>query len=201
MNYRQPGMRRSVEGSMRLGLRAAPCPSHRGPAGWRCAGEFDRSIFPAATADPAPCGGHGAGAGLRKSSADCRRISGYIAAGARFGSDDAIGGRPSPFGHARCTGIRWRGQGGRRGAYRRAGGGPPPHLPLARPPATRRADFEIRSFVVPLRPKTPPRRRPDRPTGPTGLRSARSNAAPTPGRSPRSLRADAAGSSRPRPAH
>jgi hypothetical protein len=69
-----------------------------GPSGLASAGEFDRSVFPAATADPAPCAGHGAGAGVRKGSADYRRISGYIAAGARFGSDDAIGGRPSPFG-------------------------------------------------------------------------------------------------------
>ncbi len=28
----------------------------------------------------------------------CARISGYIAAGARFGSDERIGGRPDPFG-------------------------------------------------------------------------------------------------------
>ena len=29
--------------------------------------------------------------------AGCARISGYIAAGARFGSDERIGGRPDPF--------------------------------------------------------------------------------------------------------
>jgi hypothetical protein len=29
--------------------------------------------------------------------AGCARITGYVAAGERFGSDDRIGGRPSPF--------------------------------------------------------------------------------------------------------
>jgi hypothetical protein len=34
---------------------------------------------------------------LAPSRAGCARITGYIAAGERFGSDDRIGGRPSPF--------------------------------------------------------------------------------------------------------
>jgi hypothetical protein len=29
--------------------------------------------------------------------AGCARISGYVTAGARFGSDERIGGRPDPF--------------------------------------------------------------------------------------------------------
>lgn len=62
------------------------------------AGEFDRSFLPAATVDPAPCGGHGVGEDVRKGTTGCRRISGYVAAGSQFGSDDGIGGRPSPFG-------------------------------------------------------------------------------------------------------
>lgn len=69
-----------------------------GPFEPASAGESDRSAFPAATADPAPCGGRGVGVGVRKGSANCRRISGYIAAGARFDSDEEIGGHPSPFG-------------------------------------------------------------------------------------------------------
>ncbi len=34
---------------------------------------------------------------LPPSRAGCARITGYIAAGERFGSDDRIGGRPNPF--------------------------------------------------------------------------------------------------------
>src|SRR4029077_15463562 len=37
--------------------------------------------------------------------AGCARIKGYIAAGARFGSDDRIGGRLSPFGPIDEPGI------------------------------------------------------------------------------------------------
>jgi hypothetical protein len=98
MIHRQPGMRRGVEESMRLACAPLLAFLIAGPSELASAGEFDRSAFPAATADPAPCGGYGAGVGVRKGSSDCRRISGYIAAGARFGSDDEIGGRPSPFG-------------------------------------------------------------------------------------------------------
>ena len=61
------------------------------------AGEFDRSTLPAAAADPAQCDSQGEGLGLRDSG-DCKRISGYIAAGARLGTDDQIGGHTSPFG-------------------------------------------------------------------------------------------------------
>ena len=61
------------------------------------AGEFDRSTLPAAAADPAQCDGQGAGLGGLKDSGGCKRISGYIAAGAGFGSDEQIGGRRSPF--------------------------------------------------------------------------------------------------------
>jgi hypothetical protein len=37
--------------------------------------------------------------------AGCARISGYIAAGARFGSDERIGGRPDPFAPIEQPGI------------------------------------------------------------------------------------------------
>ena len=49
-----------------------------------------------------------------------------------------------------------------------------------------------------LPPKTPPRQTPARPSGPTGLRNARSNAAPARGRFRRSPRGDEGRSSRPR---
>jgi hypothetical protein len=66
------------------------CPSR--PAS---AGEVDRSTLRAAAADAAKCDSPEA-PGLRKNSGDCKRISGYIAAGARFGADE--NGVPSPFG-------------------------------------------------------------------------------------------------------
>jgi hypothetical protein len=65
-----------------------------GPSGPASAGEFDRSTLPAAVAGPASCYGQG----VVRDSGDCQRINGYIAAGVRFGSDQLIGGRPSPFG-------------------------------------------------------------------------------------------------------
>jgi hypothetical protein len=42
---------------------------------------------------------------LAPSRAGCARIKGYIAAGERSGSDDRIGGRPSPFGSLDEPGI------------------------------------------------------------------------------------------------
>ncbi len=68
------------------------------PTGLARAGEFDRSTLPAAVADPAQCDSQGAGQSVLKDSGDCKRISGYIAAGAQFGTDGQIGGRPSAFG-------------------------------------------------------------------------------------------------------
>ena len=67
-------------------------------SGFAIAGEFDRSTLPAAVAGPARCDSPGAGPGVLKDTGDCKRISGYIAAGARFGTDEQISGRPSPFG-------------------------------------------------------------------------------------------------------
>ena len=111
-----------------------------GPVRLASAGEFDRSAFPAATADPARCGGHGAGAGVRKGSADCRRISGYVAAGARFGPTTQIGGRPSPFGPLDAPEFVGAVQGGGRGAHRRACGGPRPHFRRPRAAGAKRAE-------------------------------------------------------------
>jgi hypothetical protein len=68
------------------------------PSGPATAGEFDRSTLPAAAADPAQCGSGSEASGLVKDSGDCKRISGYIAAGARFGTDGEIGGHSSPLG-------------------------------------------------------------------------------------------------------
>jgi hypothetical protein len=68
-----------------------------GPSGPASAGEFDRSTLPA-VAGPAQCDSRGDGPSLLKDSGECKRISGYIAAGARFGTDERIGGRRSPFG-------------------------------------------------------------------------------------------------------
>jgi hypothetical protein len=65
-------------------------------SGLASAGEFDRSTLRAAGAAPAPCDSRDPGVGVLKDSRDCKRISGYIAAGAR--PDEQIGGRPSPFG-------------------------------------------------------------------------------------------------------
>jgi hypothetical protein len=73
------------------------------PAELASAGEFDRSTLPAATADPAPCDSHSVGPGVLKDSGDCRRISGYIAAGAQFGSDEQGRGRSSRFGPLDAT--------------------------------------------------------------------------------------------------
>ena len=56
------------------------------------AGEFDRSTLPAAAADPAHCDSQSEGPA--KESGDCKRISGYVAAGARFRTDEQTGGHP-----------------------------------------------------------------------------------------------------------
>ena len=61
------------------------------------AGEVDRSTLHAAAAGPAKCGS-GERAGLVKDPGACRRISGYVAAGSRWGTDEGVGGRRSPFG-------------------------------------------------------------------------------------------------------
>jgi hypothetical protein len=62
------------------------------------AGEVDRSTLPAAVADPARCYSGGGAPSLLKDAGDCKRISGYITAGARLGTDEEVGGRNSPFG-------------------------------------------------------------------------------------------------------
>jgi hypothetical protein len=98
MIQRQLGPRRRVGGA--ISLTCAPLFAFiiGGPSGPASAGEFDRSTLPAAVAGPAHCDSRGDGFGAFKDTGGCKRISGYIAAGARFGSDQEIGGRPSLFG-------------------------------------------------------------------------------------------------------
>jgi hypothetical protein len=98
MNHRQPGKRRRIKGAAGFacaGLLGFLIGAPFQPAS---AGEFDRSTLPAAVPDPAQCDSGGEASGLLKNSGDCKRINGYIAAGARLGTDEEIGGRRSPFG-------------------------------------------------------------------------------------------------------
>jgi hypothetical protein len=97
MIYRQLGKRRGVRGAMSLACAPLFAFLVGAPSELVSAGEFDRSTLPAAAADPAQCDSQGEGLGL-KDSGDCKRISGYIAAGARLGTDEQIGGHTSPFG-------------------------------------------------------------------------------------------------------
>ena len=98
MIHRQLGERRKVKGAASFACAALFGFLIGGPLRPASAGEFDRSTLPAEVADPAQCDSGGEGLGVLKNSGDCRRISGYIAAGARLGTGDEIGGRPSPFG-------------------------------------------------------------------------------------------------------
>jgi hypothetical protein len=98
MIHRQLGNTRSVKGAASFacaGLFGFLIGGSSGPAS---AGDFDRATLPAAIAEPEQCDSGGEGPGVLKDSGDCRRISGYIAAGARLGTDDEFGGRPSVFG-------------------------------------------------------------------------------------------------------
>ena len=58
-------------------------------AGPVAAGEIGRSTFAARVADPARCDG---------ANGDCRRISGYVAAGGGFQPAAQTGALPTPFG-------------------------------------------------------------------------------------------------------
>jgi hypothetical protein len=97
MIHRQLGKRRRVKGVASFACAALFGFLMGGPLRPASAGEFDRSTLPAAVADPAQCGGEREASGLLQDSGDCKRISGYIAAGAWAGGDWPIGGRPSPF--------------------------------------------------------------------------------------------------------
>ena len=97
MIYRQLGKWRSVRGAMSFAFAPLFALLAGAPSELVSAGEFDRSTLPAGAADPAQCDSQSEGLGLRDSG-DCKRISGYIAAGARFGTDEQIGGHTSPFG-------------------------------------------------------------------------------------------------------
>ena len=96
MIYRQLGKRRGVRGAMSFACAPLFALLVGAPSELVSAGEFDRSTLPAAAADPAQCDSQGEG--RLKDSGDCKRISGYIAAGARLGTDEQIGGHTSPFG-------------------------------------------------------------------------------------------------------
>jgi hypothetical protein len=98
MIHRQLGMRCRLKAAMSFACGLVFAFVMGGPLGLACAGEFDRSTLPASVSNPAHCDARSDQLGVLKDSGDCRRISGYIAAGAGFGSDDQIGGRPSPFG-------------------------------------------------------------------------------------------------------
>jgi len=96
MIHRQLRKRRRIKGAASFAFAGLLTLLISGPSR-TSAGEVDRSTLPAAAAGPTKCGG-GERAGLLKDSGDCRRISGYVAGGARLGTDKEIGGRPSLFG-------------------------------------------------------------------------------------------------------
>jgi len=98
MIHRQLGAQRRVKAATGLACASLVAFIFGGPSRPASAGELDRSALPAAAAGQARCDSRGERPGFGKDSSDCNRISGYIAAGARFGTDERIGGRPSPFG-------------------------------------------------------------------------------------------------------
>ena len=73
-----------------------------GPPGLASAGEFDRSTLPASVSNPAHCDARSDQLGVLKDSGDCKRISGYIAAGALSGKGELILGHPSRFGRLKA---------------------------------------------------------------------------------------------------
>jgi hypothetical protein len=97
MIHRQLGRRRRVKGAEILACAQLFAFTISGSSELASAGELDRSSLPAAVAGPAQCEGGDEGADALKDAGDCKRISGYIAAGAAFGSDEQIGVRRSPF--------------------------------------------------------------------------------------------------------
>ena len=99
MTHPRLGRRRGVRGALSLACASLLALLLCEPLGLARAGEFDRSTLPTAAADPEHCDAGGQrSVGVLKNSRNCRRISGYIAAGAQFGSGGEIGGRESPFG-------------------------------------------------------------------------------------------------------
>jgi hypothetical protein len=96
MIHRQPGKRSRIKKAASFACAGLLSLFIICPARPASAGEVDRSTLPAAAADPAKCDSPEPQA-LRKNSGECKRISGYIAAGARFGAEE-VGGVPSPFG-------------------------------------------------------------------------------------------------------
>jgi hypothetical protein len=98
MIHRQLGKRRRIKGVASFACAALFGFLMGGPLRPASAGEFDRSTLPAAVANPAQCGDEREASDLLQDSGDCKRISGYIAAGAWADGDGPIGGRPSLFG-------------------------------------------------------------------------------------------------------
>ena len=191
MIYRQLGKRRGVRGAMSFARGPLFAFLIGSPSGLASAGEFDRSTLPAAVASPARCDATSEGPGVLKDSGDCKRISGYIAAGARSGKMSKLAAAPPPSASSR-----------RRNSS--AACVPPARrsstLPRARTacsclpaPATRRAEApraRLKRRLV--------ESRIDR-AAPRAFVTLESNAAPAHGRSLRSPRGDEARSSRPRP--
>src|SRR5271165_1474726 len=86
MNRNQFGRRQGVTGATRLACGSLLAFVIAGPA---AAGEFGRSTPAAGVAHPARCDG---------ANGDCRRISGYVAAGGGFQPAAETGAIQTPFG-------------------------------------------------------------------------------------------------------
>jgi hypothetical protein len=102
MSHRQIGKRRRVSG-----FSGFACASLFGflfgnPFGPASAGDLDRSTLPAPVAGPTRCDIGVEGVSVIKDSGDCKRISGYIAAGALSGKGELILGHPSRFGRLKA---------------------------------------------------------------------------------------------------
>jgi len=98
MNYPQLGKGRGVRGSIGFACATLFAFLVGEPTGLATAGEFDRSALPAAVAYPARCDGRNERLGVLKDSGDCKRIRGYVTAGARFGPETQYGAMPTPLG-------------------------------------------------------------------------------------------------------
>ncbi|MGH6798203.1 MAG: hypothetical protein ACREDI_07455, partial [Roseiarcus sp.] len=97
MIHCQLGIRRTVNWAKTFACASILATVMAWLSGQASAGEIDRGALLRAGGDPAQCGSRGQGLGALEDSGDCRRINGYVAAGARFGSADRIDGLPNPF--------------------------------------------------------------------------------------------------------
>lgn len=97
MNHRGMGERHILREAMRFAWAPLLSLIIGSPYSPAHAGEFDRAAPAATTNDASGCNAGNHGPGGFKASGDCRRISGYIAAGARFGTDAQTGAGGSLF--------------------------------------------------------------------------------------------------------